>query len=81
MKYIENNSNDPHYNLALEEYIFKNLDINEDYVILWINEPSIIVGKNQNTIEEINMDFVRKNNINVVRRITEEERYITISEI
>jgi lipoate-protein ligase A len=70
MKYIENNSNDPHYNLALEEYVFKNLDIDEDYVILWINEPSIIVGKNQNTIEEINMDFVKKNNINVVRRIT-----------
>ncbi len=70
MKYIINNSNDPHYNLAFEEYIFKGLDKNEEYVLLWINEPSIIVGKNQNTIEEINMDFVKKNDINVVRRIT-----------
>ncbi len=70
MKYIVNESNDPRYNLALEEYIFKHLDRDEDYVLLWINEPSIITGKNQNTIEEINLDYVRKNNINVVRRIT-----------
>ena len=45
MKYIENNSTDPHYNLAFEEYIFKNLD-KEDFVLLWRNGPSIIVGKN-----------------------------------
>ncbi len=69
MKYIENNSTDPHYNLAFEEYIFKNLD-KEDFVLLWRNGPSIIVGKNQNTIEEINMDYVKDNNINVVRRVT-----------
>ncbi len=70
MKFIENNSIDPHYNLAFEEYVFKNVDFNEDFVLLWRNGPSIIIGKNQNTIEEINMDFVKENNINVVRRVT-----------
>lgn len=70
MKFIENNSIDPHYNLAFEEYVFKNLDFNEDFVLLWRNGPSIIIGKNQNTIEEINMDYVKENNINVVRRVT-----------
>ncbi|MDX9917904.1 MAG: lipoate--protein ligase [Gudongella sp.] len=70
MKYITNLSNDPHYNLAFEEYCFKNLPEGEDYVFLWINGPSIIVGKNQNTIEEINQEFVRENGIKVVRRIT-----------
>ncbi|NLK64490.1 MAG: lipoate--protein ligase [Tissierellia bacterium] len=70
MKFIENNSTDPHYNLAFEEYVFRNLHINEDFVLLWRNGPSIIVGKNQNTIEEINMEYVKKNNINVVRRVT-----------
>lgn len=70
MKFIENTSIDPHYNLAFEEYIFKNLDFNEEFVLLWRNGPSIIIGKNQNTIEEINMDFVKENNINVVRRVT-----------
>lgn len=70
MKYLVNNSNDPRYNLAFEEYCFKHLDLKEDYVILWINGPAIIIGKNQNTIEEINQDFVKERGIKVVRRIT-----------
>ncbi|HHZ02378.1 MAG TPA: lipoate--protein ligase [Tissierellia bacterium] len=70
MKFIENTSIDPHYNLAFEEYVFKNLDIDDDIVLLWRNGPSIIVGKNQNTVEEINMEYVRENNIKVVRRVT-----------
>ena len=70
MKFIENTSIDPHYNLAFEEYVFKNLDFNEEFVLLWRNGPSIIVGKNQNTVEEINMDYVKENDINVVRRVT-----------
>lgn len=70
MKFIENTSIDPHYNLAFEEYVFKNLAFEEEFVLLWRNGPSIIVGKNQNTVEEINMDYVKENNINVVRRVT-----------
>ncbi|CAK7072943.1 lipoate--protein ligase [Tissierella sp. P1] len=70
MKYLVNNSNDPRYNLAFEEYCFKSLDLKEDYVILWINGPAIIIGKNQNTIEEVNQDFVNERGIKVVRRIT-----------
>lgn len=72
MKYIVNNSNNPQYNLAFEEYCFKHLDItpNEEYIILWINGPAIIVGKNQNTLEEVNKKYVDENNIKVVRRIT-----------
>ena len=72
MKYIVNNSNDPRYNLAFEEYCFKHLDIkkDEEYIILWINGPAIIVGKNQNTLEEVNQQYIEENNIQVVRRIT-----------
>lgn len=70
MKFIENTSIDPHYNLAFEEYVFKKLDYDEEFVLLWRNGPSIIVGKNQNTVEEINMEYVKNNNINVVRRVT-----------
>jgi lipoate-protein ligase A len=70
MKYIENNSTDPKYNLALEEYVFKNFDLQDDYVILWRNGPSIIIGKNQCTLEEINSQYASENNIHVVRRIT-----------
>lgn len=70
MKYLTNLSNDPKYNLAFEEYCFKNLPNDEEYVILWINGPSIIIGKNQNALEEINKEYVDENNIEVVRRVT-----------
>lgn len=70
MRYIINNSKNPYYNIALEEYCLMNIDVGEDYFILWQNEPSIIVGKNQNTLEEINIKFVEDNNIKVVRRIS-----------
>ncbi|NLC44052.1 MAG: lipoate--protein ligase [Clostridiales bacterium] len=67
---IRNNSKDPHFNLALEEYVFYNFDPKQDYVLLWQNEPSVIVGRNQNTMEEINYKYIKDNNINVVRRMS-----------
>ncbi|KIL47346.1 lipoate--protein ligase [Jeotgalibacillus campisalis] len=71
MLYIDNKGiTDPQINLAIEEYALKNLDINQDFLLFYINEPSIIIGKNQNTIEEINTDYVEKNNIRVVRRLS-----------
>lgn len=69
MIYIKNDSNNPHFNLALEEYFLKTFH-EEDYLILWQNEPAIIIGRNQNTIEEINKVFVEENNIKVVRRLS-----------
>jgi len=72
MKLIENNNiNDATVNLALEEYCVRNLDFgNENYLLFYINSPSIIIGKHQNTIEEINPDKVKEKNITVVRRIS-----------
>ncbi|WP_425447062.1 lipoate--protein ligase [Dethiothermospora halolimnae] len=67
---IKNNNNDPHFNLALEEFALKYLDTDEDIIILWQNEPSVIIGRNQNTIEEINNKYIKENNINVVRRLS-----------
>lgn len=70
MRYIINNSTNPYFNIALEEYCLMNVDVGEDYFILWQNEPSIIIGRNQNPLEEINMGFVEENQIKVVRRIS-----------
>lgn len=70
MKYIVNNSNDPSFNIALEEYCFKNLTQFDEIFFLWINQPTIVVGKHQNAIEEINASYVKDNNIRVVRRIS-----------
>lgn len=67
---IINNSTDPYFNLALEEYFVKQKDLNDDVLILWQNEPTIVVGKNQNTYEELNLGYVDKNNIKVVRRMS-----------
>lgn len=59
---------DPYFNLAAEEYVLKNFE--RDTFMLWRNEPSIIVGKHQNTLAEINADYVRENKIKVVRRLS-----------
>ena len=68
MRYIYNDSIEPYFNLALEEYFLKQTD--EEYFILWRNEPCIVVGKNQNTLSEIHLEFVKERNIKVVRRLT-----------
>ncbi|QQZ08275.1 lipoate--protein ligase [Heyndrickxia vini] len=71
MLFIDNNGiTDPQINLAIEEYALNHLDINETYLLFYINQPSIIIGRNQNTIEEINTEYVDKNNIIVVRRLS-----------
>jgi lipoate-protein ligase A len=71
MLFIDNKGiTDPRINLAIEEYALKHLDIDETYLLFYINRPSIIIGRNQNTIEEINTDYVKKNDIIVVRRLS-----------
>ena len=70
MLYIENKSLDPHFNLALEEYVIRHLDLGQNVFMLWQNEPSVIIGRNQNTIEEINAKYIKENQINVVRRLS-----------
>ena len=68
MLLINNTNTNAYFNLAMEEYFLKNT--NEDICLLWQNENSIIVGKNQNTLSEINYDYVKENNIKVVRRLS-----------
>ncbi len=58
----------PYFNLAAEEYFLRNS--REDVLMLWQSEPSVVVGKHQNVMAEVNMDFVRENNIPVIRRIS-----------
>lgn len=70
MKTILNESLDPRYNLALEEYVLKELPTKEDFIFLWQNANSVIIGRNQNTIEEVNAQYVKEQNVSVVRRIT-----------
>ncbi|MFC6039360.1 lipoate--protein ligase [Paenisporosarcina macmurdoensis] len=72
MYFIDNKGiTDPRINLAIEEYALKTMDVDKDsFFLFYINEPAIIIGKNQNSIEEINTDFVDINGIHVVRRLS-----------
>ena len=70
MEYINSPCTDPCWNLALEQYVFDSLDRSKSYFMLWQNHNTIVVGKNQNTVAEINSDFVRAHDITVVRRLS-----------
>ena len=70
MYYLESTSTDPYYNLALEEYVFNSLPRSNEYFMLWQNANAIIVGKYQNTIEEINIPYVQERKIKVARRLS-----------
>jgi lipoate-protein ligase A len=61
-------SNDPFFNLAIEEYLLKNTKA--EFLILYINTPSVIIGKHQTGHREVNTRFVTENNIPVIRRIS-----------
>lgn len=71
MIYVDNNSMNPFYNFALEYYLITEKNLPEDQIFMfWRTEPTLMVGKYQNTLEEINDKYAKENNINVVRRIT-----------
>jgi lipoate-protein ligase A len=65
---IYHESTDPYFNIATDEYILKHIE--EDCFMLWRNDKAIIVGQYQNTLAEINYDYVKEQNIAVVRRIS-----------
>ena len=62
MLVITSPSRDAYFNIACEEYLLKNKK--EDIFLLYINNPAIIVGKYQNTLAEINREYVENNGIN-----------------
>ncbi len=68
MLIINNNIYDPWFNLAAEEYLFRNYTGN--IFMLYINSRSVIIGKHQNPAEEVNARCLRENNIPLVRRIS-----------
>jgi len=69
--FVDNqNHTDPRVNLAIEEHLLRNKPFEEDVLLFYINEPSIIIGRNQNTLEEINHHYVEEHGIHVVRRLS-----------
>jgi lipoate-protein ligase A len=70
MIFVPNDLRDPRVNLAIETFLLQEMAIDEPILLFYINEPSIIIGRNQNTIEEINKEYVDEKGIHVVRRFS-----------
>lgn len=71
MLFVDNQeTTDPRVNLAIEEHLLRNVQLAEPLLLFYINAPSVILGRNQNSIEEIDSEFVREKHIHVVRRLS-----------
>lgn len=70
MIFIESTSTDPAYNLALEQFVFDCMDRNQRYFMLWQNDHTVVIGKNQNAFAEINQKVAEEKHISVVRRLS-----------
>ena len=70
MKYLINNSTDPYFNLAFDEYCLENIPSEEPYFFLWRNRPAVIIGLNQNAYSEVNLDYLNSHGIMLARRVT-----------
>lgn len=68
MRIIVSGNKSGTFNLVLEKYLVDNFE--EETFIIWTNNFGIYVGKNQNAVEELNMDFVKENNFEVFRRLS-----------
>ncbi|PKM41198.1 MAG: lipoate--protein ligase [Firmicutes bacterium HGW-Firmicutes-9] len=61
---------DANFNFALEKYAMEELDIGSSYFLFWRTTPTLMIGRYQNTLAEINMAYAREHNVNIVRRVT-----------
>lgn len=71
MLFVDNGgTTDARFNLALEEHVLRNVTADDDLLLFYVNGPAIIIGSNQNTVEEINPEVVEARGLQVVRRIS-----------
>lgn len=70
MKFVVSPSNDPFFNIASEEYFIKSFREKGLLVFLYINSPAVVIGRNQNPWQEVNIPYLLENEIPVVRRIS-----------
>ena len=65
MLLIDARTLDPDHNLALEEYVFSHMPRDKEYLILWQNDNAVIIGRHQNTLAEIDAQYVKAHNIHI----------------
>lgn len=70
MKYIINTRQNPYFNMAFDEYCLECIESDEPVFFLWQNDPTVVIGANQNVYKEIDLEYLESNKIHLVRRIT-----------
>ena len=70
MRFLINNHTDPYYNMAFDEFCLENLELDEPVFYLWQNRPSVIIGANQTVNTEVNLEYLKEQDITLVRRVT-----------
>ena len=70
MNYIVNNCTDPHWNMALDQFMLDAFPNAEPVFWLWQNAPAVIIGRNQSAYAEVNLPFLREQGIVLARRCT-----------
>ena len=70
MKYLQNSSLDPHFNMAFDEFCLEQLKADEPVFYLWQNRPSVIIGLNQSAYAEVNLPYLQEKGILLARRVT-----------
>ena len=70
MRYVIMQSRDIRENLATEDYLLNTLSFEEPLVLFYIQEPCVILGRNQNAYEEIDLAYAREKGIVITRRLS-----------
>lgn len=70
MRLLRNDSTDPHFNMAFDQFCLEQLDMEEPVFYLWRNRPSVIIGLNQNAFGEVNLSYLESHGISLARRVT-----------
>ena len=70
MRFLRNTCTDPYFNMAFDEYCLEHLNLDEPVFYLWQNRPSVIVGYHQDVHTEVNLNYLKENDIALVRRVT-----------
>ena len=70
MRFLRNTETNPYYNMAFDEYCLESLKIDEPVFYLWQNKPAVIVGLNQEVNTEVNLEYLKQNDIALARRVS-----------
>ncbi|MFT8424838.1 MAG: lipoate--protein ligase [Liquorilactobacillus sp.] len=70
MQYVAMKTFDIRRNLATEQYLMNSDKLKLPVVLFYIEDRCVIVGRNQNTIEEVDQNYCRENGVTVTRRLS-----------